>query len=55
MQLKGKEKYVFIDVFDYIDFDLTRAKGVLVLRINDNKAGYYDELNQGDNIIIRWE
>lgn len=53
--LKDKEKYIFIDVFDYIDFDLTRAKGNLVLLLNDIKAGYYDELSDGDKIEIYWE
>ncbi|MCM8711328.1 rod shape-determining protein [Clostridium sp. SYSU_GA19001] len=53
--LKNKSKYIFIDVFDFIDFDLTKAKGNLVLLLNGNKAGYYDELLNGDDIKIYWE
>ncbi|KEH91738.1 cell division protein FtsA [Clostridium botulinum] len=53
--LKEKEKYVFIDVFNYIDFDLTVSKGNLVLLLNEQKAGYYDELKDGDVIKIFWE
>jgi len=53
--LKNKEKYVFIDVFDYIDFDLSYPKGNLVLMLNGNKAGYYDNLKTGDIIDIYWE
>lgn len=53
--LKNKEKYVFIDIFDYIDFDLTRVKGNLTLMLNGKKAGYYDELSEGDNIKVYWE
>lgn len=53
--LKGKDKYVFIDVFDYIEFDLTTPKGILVLMLNDEKAGYYHELKDGDSIKIYWE
>lgn len=53
--LKNKQQYIFIDVFDFIEFDLTRAKGNLILMLNNNKAGYHDKLKQGDEIIIRWE
>ncbi|SKA72875.1 cell division protein FtsA [Clostridium sp. USBA 49] len=53
--LKGKEKYIFIDIFDFIDFDLTVPKGNLVLLLNGKKAGYYDTLSQGDEINIYWE
>ncbi len=53
--LKGKEKYIFIDIFNYIQFDRTRTKGTLVLKLNGKQAGYYDELKDGDVIEIRWE
>ncbi|MDP4179004.1 MAG: cell division FtsA domain-containing protein [Bacillota bacterium] len=53
--LKGKEKYIFIDIFDYIDFQLIIPKGKLILLINGKNAGYYDELNDGDDIKIYWE
>jgi cell division protein FtsA len=53
--LKGKKEYVFIDIFNYIDFQLTIPKGSLYLRLNENKAGYYDKLSNGDIIEIGWE
>lgn len=53
--MNNKEKYIFIDVFDYIDFDLTRVKGSLILMLNGNKAGYYDELSDGDVVKVYWE
>jgi len=53
--LKKKENYVFIDIFEYIDFDLSYPKGNLVLMLNGNKAGYYDNLSKGDIINIYWE
>jgi len=53
--LSGKEKYAFVDVFNHIEFDLSRPKGNLMLTLNDNKAGYYDELKNGDIIKIFWE
>lgn len=53
--LKGKKEYIFVDIFDYINFDLTVAKGTLVLKLNENKAAYYDRLNKGDQIEVYWE
>ena len=53
--LKGKDKYIFVDVFDYVDFDLTISKGNLILKLNGSKADYYQPLNNGDVIEIYWE
>lgn len=55
VKLKGKEKYVFIDIFDYIDFDLTRVHGKLVLDLNDSHAEFHDEIKTGDKIKVAWE
>lgn len=53
--LKNKDNYIFIDVFDFINFDLTRSKGNLILMLNGNKAGYYDSLSKNDEVKIYWE
>jgi cell division protein FtsA len=53
--LTGKDKYIFIDIFDFIDFDLTVAKGSLALLMNGNRAAYHDVLSQDDDIQIYWE
>ncbi|MDD3223573.1 MAG: cell division FtsA domain-containing protein [Clostridium sp.] len=53
--LKGKKKYIFVDIFNFIDFDLTMVKGQITLKLNGNKAGYNDALKDGDNIEIKWE
>lgn len=50
---KNKET-VFVDIFDHIDFDITRAKGILVLKLNGERARYTDTLNHGDIIDINW-
>lgn len=55
IELTGKQKYVFVDVFDFIDFNLSKQKGNLNLILNDKKAGYYDELFEKDIIKIFWE
>ena len=53
--LKNKDKYIFIDIFDYIEFDLSISKGNLVLTLNGIIASYHQQLNQGDVIEIYWE
>ena len=54
--MKGKASYVFVDVFDYIDFDRQTAGGSnLVMTLNGNRAGYFDPLTEGDVIKIYWE
>ena len=53
--LRGKPQYVFIDVFDYIDFDLSDSRGrAIITKINDKDAFYTQTLNEGDEIVIRW-
>lgn len=53
--LKGKENYIFVDIFNNIEFDLSVPKGNLYLHLNGKAAGYYDKLSEGDLIEIGWE
>ncbi|HEY8890719.1 MAG TPA: cell division protein FtsA [Clostridium sp.] len=53
--LKNKEKYVFVDIFDYVQFDLTISKGNLILMINESKASYYQPIKDGDKIVVYWD
>lgn len=53
--LKGKQEYIFIDIFNYIEFDLTMSKGRLYLRLNGKSAGYHDKLSDGDVVELGWE
>jgi cell division protein FtsA len=54
--MQGKPEYVFIDVFDYIDFDLSDSRGrAIVTQVNEKNAFYTQTLNEGDEVIIRWE
>ena len=53
--LSGKKDYIFVDVFDYIDFDLTTPRGrSVVTKLNGAKAGYVDMLSNGDQLDIYW-
>lgn len=52
--LKGKSSYVYVDVFEYIDFDLSKPKGTIVTTLNGRPAQYMENLRDGDRIEIYW-
>lgn len=54
--LKGKNSYIFVDVFDYIDFDLSKPQGNgVVTMINGRNALYAEMLTPGDKLDIHWK
>jgi len=53
--LRGKSEYVFVDVFDYIDFDLSAGGGRKInTLVNGKPAEYMQKLNEGDSVEIYW-
>ncbi len=50
----NKSHYIFVDIFNFIDFDLTRPQGSIVLKLNGNQAAFTDEVRPGDTIDIYW-
>ncbi len=52
--LSGKDKYVFVDIFEFYSFDLSAPKGIITLELNGAPAEYYAPLNNGDNLSIYW-
>ncbi len=54
--MTGKESYVFVDVFSFINFDLNASAGrAIVTNINGRRAEYMEPLTNGDIIDIYWE
>ena len=54
--LSGKTGYVYVDVFDYIDFDLKNPKGSgIETNLNGRPAEYLKEIYDGDVIDIKWK
>lgn len=54
--LSGKSSYVFVDIFDFIDFDLKDSRGrTIMTKLNGHNADYMETLRDGDNIEIYWE
>lgn len=52
---KEKERFVFVDIFDYIEFDRSELKGNLNLKLNDEPAEYMKQLKNGDKLDIYWD
>lgn len=56
VMLSGKEEYIFVDVFEKIDFDLSRPRGKgIVTRLNGRPAQYMEPIHDGDVIEIYWQ
>ena len=54
--LRGKTSFVFVDIFDAINFNLADSKGRnIVTRLNGKDAQYMEALKDNDNIDIYWE
>lgn len=56
--MQGKTSYVFVDVFDYIDFDLGASASAgrsIVTNLNGRPAQYMEPLTEGDVIEIYWK
>lgn len=54
--LKGKDKYIFVDILDYYAFDMTVARGTsLVLKVNRQPAEFSSSIVNEDVIDIYWE
>jgi len=54
--MRGKSEYIFVDVFDYIQFDLRESGGRnIVTLLNGRQAQYMETIKEGDIIDIYWE
>ena len=54
--LTGREDYMFVDIFDKIDFDVNDSRGrSVVTTINGESAAYTQPLKNGDRIEVYWK
>lgn len=53
--IKDKRNLIFVDIFNYINFDLSKPQGIISLKLNGRKANYTDPIRNGDYIEISWE
>ncbi|MDE6620981.1 MAG: hypothetical protein K2K74_10950, partial [Lachnospiraceae bacterium] len=54
--MRGKQSYMFVDIFDYIDFDTRRMQGSgIATLVNGKDAQYTQELYNGDKVEVYWK
>ena len=54
--LHGKANYVFVDIFDAIDFDLSKPNGRSIVTIlNGATPDYMEPIHEGDKIEVYWK
>ena len=56
VRLTGKKSYIFVDIFDFYDFDLTASAGrAIITKLNGQQAQYSAVLSEGDQIELCWQ
>ena len=56
VSLTGKAEYVFVDIFDFVAFNLKNIPGKrIVTQLNGQNALYMNPLYNGDSIEVFWE
>ena len=54
--LHGKANYVFVDIFDAIDFDLSKPNGrSIITTLNGATPDYMQAIKEGDKIEVYWK
>ena len=53
--LKNGKQHIFVDMFEYINFDLSKPQGNIILKLNGNTAAFTDSVKALDIIEIKWE
>ena len=56
VMLTGKSEYIFVDIFDYYEFDLKAGGGRgIITQLNGEDAPYVAVLKNGDQIKLAWK
>lgn len=53
--LSGKSSYIFVDIFEFFEFDLSDSRGrAIVTKVNGADASHTQVLQAGDEIEVYW-
>ena len=55
VKINDMSSMMFVQIFSYINFDLSELKGNIVLKLNGEVVSYTDMVKDGDVINIYWE
>ena len=50
-----KQKLLFYDMLNYVDIDLEKPQGNIIIKLNGEDASYTATISQGDSIEIAWD
>jgi cell division protein FtsA len=52
---QNKDSLMFLDIFNHIEVDVLKIKGINSMRLNGKDANYTDTIKSGDIIEFHWE
>ncbi len=56
VRLTGKPQYIFVDIFNFYEFDLSASNGrAIITTLNGENASYSAVLKSGDTIELKWK
>lgn len=55
VRLTGKKNYIFVDLFLFYAFDLSKPKGNIVVKLNGTSCDYTAPIMDGDTVELYWE
>lgn len=56
VKLLGKERFIFVDIFNFYEFDLAASAGrAVITKLNGKNAQYSAALQAGDEIELGWK
>ena len=53
--LNNRKKLLFYDMLNYVDIDLEKPQGNIILKLNGEDTAYTASVSQGDSIEITWD
>ncbi len=53
--LENRKKLLFYDMLNYVDIDLEKPQGNIIIKLNGEDASYTATISQGDSIEIAWD
>lgn len=53
--LNNRKKLLFYDMLNYVDIDLEKPQGNIILKLNGEDTAYTASVSQGDSIEIAWD
>ncbi len=53
--LNNRKKLLFYDMLNYVDIDLEKPQGNIIIKLNGEDAAYTAVISQGDSIEVAWD